>query len=228
MNELPQFNIFDIIVLLYLLSGLYHGLRRGLSGELASVLSTGLAFVGGWKLYQPLGDHLLKVSKLSSPTAHALAFVILIVGGYIVLKIIRLLLRHLMEFSFKGKLERLGGALAGLVRVTVVASAAVLVVGLGPGAYLRNLVIEGEAEPVEGLFLAFHHLVIDAVSWRILAEDLARVSRGEPEPPRATSQLWTSTRSSARRDAISSFCPGVVGALGRGESPLPLGLLGLG
>ena len=142
MNELPQFNIFDIIVLLYLLSGLYQGLRRGLSGELASVLSTGLAFVGGWKLYQPLGDHLLKVSKLSSPTAHALAFVILIVGGYIVLKIIRLLLRHLMEFSFKGKLERLGGALAGLIRVTVVAAAFVLMVGLGPGAFLRSLVIE--------------------------------------------------------------------------------------
>ena len=142
MNELPQFNIFDIIVLLYLLSGLYHGLRRGLSGELASVLSTGLAFVGGWKLYQPLGDHLLKVSKLSSPTAHALAFVILIVGGYIVLKIIRLLLRHLMEFSFKGKLERLGGALSGLIRVTVVAATFVLMVGLGPGAFLRDLVIE--------------------------------------------------------------------------------------
>lgn len=47
-------------------------------------------------------------------------------------------------------------------------------------ARLRNLAIEGVAEPVEGLFLAFHHLVIDAVSWRILAEDLARVSRGEP------------------------------------------------
>ena len=142
MNELPQFNIFDIIVLLYLLFGLYQGLRRGLSGELASVLSTALAFVGGWKLYQPLGDYLMKVSKLSSPSAHALAFVVLIVGGYIVLKIIRLLLRHLMEFSFKGKLERLGGALAGLIRVTVVASAVVLIVGLGPGAYLRNLVIE--------------------------------------------------------------------------------------
>lgn len=47
-------------------------------------------------------------------------------------------------------------------------------------ARLRNLAIKGVAEPVEGLFLAFHHLVIDAVSWRILAEDLARVSRGEP------------------------------------------------
>ncbi|VFB10602.1 non-ribosomal peptide synthetase [Aeromonas salmonicida] len=52
---------------------------------------------------------------------------------------------------------------------------------------LRNLVIEGEAEPVEGLFLAFHHLVIDAVSWRILAEDLARVSRGEPLPAKGSS-----------------------------------------
>ena len=39
----------------------------------------------------------------------------------------------------------------------------------------------------KGLFLAFHHLVIDAVSWRILAEDLARVSRGEPLPAKGSS-----------------------------------------
>ncbi|MFM1715417.1 amonabactin biosynthesis non-ribosomal peptide synthetase AmoG [Aeromonas salmonicida] len=54
-------------------------------------------------------------------------------------------------------------------------------------ARLRNLAIEGEIDPVEGLFLAFHHLVIDAVSWRILAEDLARVSRGEPLPAKGSS-----------------------------------------
>ncbi|MFM5095772.1 amonabactin biosynthesis non-ribosomal peptide synthetase AmoG [Aeromonas rivipollensis] len=54
-------------------------------------------------------------------------------------------------------------------------------------ARLRNLFLEGERETVEGLFLAFHHLVIDAVSWRILAEDLARVSRGEPLPAKGSS-----------------------------------------
>ncbi|MBV7438994.1 amonabactin biosynthesis non-ribosomal peptide synthetase AmoG [Aeromonas sp. sif2416] len=54
-------------------------------------------------------------------------------------------------------------------------------------ARLHNLPIEGEAEPVEGLFLAFHHLVIDAVSWRILAEDLARLARGEPLPAKGSS-----------------------------------------
>jgi amino acid adenylation domain-containing protein/non-ribosomal peptide synthase protein (TIGR01720 family) len=52
-------------------------------------------------------------------------------------------------------------------------------------ARLRNLTVDGET--VEGLFLAFHHLVIDAVSWRILAEDLARVSRGEPLPAKGSS-----------------------------------------
>lgn len=54
-------------------------------------------------------------------------------------------------------------------------------------ARLRHLSLEGECETVEGLFLAFHHLVIDAVSWRILAEDLARVSRGEPLPAKGSS-----------------------------------------
>ncbi|HGY0993595.1 TPA: amonabactin biosynthesis non-ribosomal peptide synthetase AmoG [Aeromonas salmonicida subsp. pectinolytica] len=54
-------------------------------------------------------------------------------------------------------------------------------------ARLRNLAIESEVDPVEGLFLAFHHLVIDAVSWRILAEDLARVSRGEHLPAKGSS-----------------------------------------
>ncbi len=54
-------------------------------------------------------------------------------------------------------------------------------------ARLRNLSLESERETVEGLFLAFHHLVIDAVSWRILAEDLARVSRGEPLPAKGSS-----------------------------------------
>ncbi|MGH1408656.1 MAG: amonabactin biosynthesis non-ribosomal peptide synthetase AmoG [Aeromonas sp.] len=56
-------------------------------------------------------------------------------------------------------------------------------------ARLRNLSLEGArgGETVEGLFLAFHHLVIDAVSWRILAEDLARGSRGEPLPAKGSS-----------------------------------------
>ena len=54
-------------------------------------------------------------------------------------------------------------------------------------ARLRNLTSEADAEPVEGLFIAFHHLVIDAVSWRILAEDLVRLAEGRALPAKGSS-----------------------------------------
>jgi len=40
-------------------------------------------------------------------------------------------------------------------------------------------VIENLPNGQRGLFIAFHHLVIDAVSWRILVEDLQRLARGD-------------------------------------------------
>ncbi|MEG0007020.1 MAG: amino acid adenylation domain-containing protein [Aeromonas sp.] len=54
-------------------------------------------------------------------------------------------------------------------------------------ARLSNLASEADAEPVEGLFIAFHHLVIDAVSWRILAEDLVRLAEGRALPAKGSS-----------------------------------------
>lgn len=47
-------------------------------------------------------------------------------------------------------------------------------------ARIRHLPAQGEQEPQTGLFLAFHHWVIDAVSWRIIADDLRRLSQGLP------------------------------------------------
>jgi amino acid adenylation domain-containing protein len=48
-------------------------------------------------------------------------------------------------------------------------------------------VIENLPSGQRGLFMAFHHLVIDAVSWRILVEDLQRLTRGETLPDKGSS-----------------------------------------
>jgi len=48
-------------------------------------------------------------------------------------------------------------------------------------------VIDGLPNNERGLFIAFHHLVIDAVSWRILIEDLQRLTRGETLPDKTSS-----------------------------------------
>lgn len=48
-------------------------------------------------------------------------------------------------------------------------------------------VIDNLPNGERGLFIAFHHLVIDAVSWRILVEDLQRLTRGEALPAKSSS-----------------------------------------
>ncbi|TWP50722.1 amino acid adenylation domain-containing protein [Lentzea tibetensis] len=49
------------------------------------------------------------------------------------------------------------------------------------GPVLRAVLVDGTR-----LHLTVHHLVMDAVSWRILLEDLETAYRGEPLPPRTT------------------------------------------
>ena len=48
-------------------------------------------------------------------------------------------------------------------------------------------VIENLPNGQRGLFIAFHHLVIDAVSWRTLVEDLQRLARGDALPDKTSS-----------------------------------------
>lgn len=57
----------------------------------------------------------------------------------------------------------------------------------GSSRTLAWAVIENLPSGERGLFIAFHHLVIDAVSWRILIEDLQRLTRGEALPAKSSS-----------------------------------------
>jgi amino acid adenylation domain-containing protein/non-ribosomal peptide synthase protein (TIGR01720 family)/FkbM family methyltransferase len=83
------------------------------------------------------------------------------------------------------EIERLGDATQGMLE-------------LENGPVLRATLLEpGNAQP-QRLLLVAHHLVVDAVSWRVLLEDLEaacdRLTRGEAVelPPKTTSyQRWT-------------------------------------
>ncbi|QUQ65089.1 non-ribosomal peptide synthetase [Kutzneria sp. CA-103260] len=57
---------------------------------------------------------------------------------------------------------------------------------LADGPLLRASMVDGK------LLIEAHHLVVDTVSWRILAEDLCSALRGEPLPAKTTSfQEWS-------------------------------------
>ncbi|MDQ3790575.1 MAG: condensation domain-containing protein, partial [Actinomycetota bacterium] len=56
------------------------------------------------------------------------------------------------------------------------------------------------------LLLVIHHLVVDGVSWRIIAEDVARLAAGEDPVPVATSfRRWAAALSSVDRSAELPF-----------------------
>lgn len=150
MDTSSQFNIIDIAVVVLILFGLVRGLMKGLSGELAGLLSAAAAVAGAWYFYTPLGNFLADKTRLSEPATVAVAFILALVGAYIMMRILRLVLRHVMEFSFKGKIEKIGGMLAGGIRMAVVTAALVLLMGLWPHEYLHRLFAE---ESVFGRFV---------------------------------------------------------------------------
>ena len=137
-----MFNAVDAVAAVLLAVGIFTGMRRGLSGELARLIGAGVSLYAGWFFYQPAGQYLFKVTRLSSQGASALAFVLVIVGAGVLMILLRLVLRHIMEFTFKGPIERVGGALAGLLRSAVVVTAAILVLSLWPHEYLHRVFAE--------------------------------------------------------------------------------------
>jgi len=55
------------------------------------------------------------------------------------------------------------------------------------GRHLAWALIDRLAGDARGLFIAVHHLAIDAVSWRILVDDLRRLAHGEALPAKTSS-----------------------------------------
>jgi uncharacterized membrane protein required for colicin V production len=145
MDNLSHFNVVDLVALILILLGLIRGFMKGLSGELAGLLGAAAAFAGAWYFYTPLGHFLADQTRLSEPAATATAFVLALTGAYLAMRILRIVLRSLMEFSFKGKLEKIGGLLAGGIRMTVVVTALTLLMTLWPHEYLHRLFAEESA-----------------------------------------------------------------------------------
>lgn len=125
---MPAFTTLDIILAGLLLVGLLRGSARGLSGELAGLIGIAVAGFAGWHLYAPLGKYLDDTTRMSALQADTVAFLIIIVGALIVLWAVSMVLKHIMEFAFKGALERFGGALIGFTRYAVILAVILLVV----------------------------------------------------------------------------------------------------
>ncbi|GAA4974011.1 amino acid adenylation domain-containing protein [Pseudonocardia tropica] len=94
-----------------------------------------------------------------------------------------------------------GESLDGRATAEVAAETALL--DPGAGAVLRAVVLRGyTGDTADAVALVAHHLVVDGVSWRIIAADLATAAAGRALPAPSTSfRRWAGLLAAARADA---------------------------
>ncbi|HEY8207242.1 MAG TPA: MupA/Atu3671 family FMN-dependent luciferase-like monooxygenase [Myxococcaceae bacterium] len=94
---------------------------------------------------------------------------------------------------------------------------------LSNGPLVRCALLRPGAGPPERLLLVIHHLLVDAISWRVLLEDLALAYRGVALPPKTTSFLaWArGLEERARSEATRGELPHWLEQAWAKVAPLP-------
>jgi uncharacterized membrane protein required for colicin V production len=141
--EFGPAQIVDLAALALVIIGILGGARRGLSGELARVIAIAASVYAAWYLSGPATEWLsARQPEWTQQKSLGVAFTALILAALIVSWLLRAALRSVMTFAFKGRLERIGGAVCGLLRGCIFAAVILLLLSLVPHEGLRYAVTE--------------------------------------------------------------------------------------
>lgn len=175
MFESVQLTIIDYVALAFLAYGLIRGLIRGLAGELARLAGVALAVLAGWHLYEPIGNKISEFTRLTGQDSYLAGFVLTAGAVALIMLLARWSMKQLMELAFNPVLNRVGGALAGLLRASLLLSALFIGMSLCRVDYLRTKFTE---ESVVGSTIKQHVMPV----YESLTEDKPEL-RFEVEPP---------------------------------------------
>jgi uncharacterized membrane protein required for colicin V production len=130
-------NVLDIIALILVALGTFQGFRRGLSGELAGLVSVVIAFLIGITFYVPFGVWFAEHTRLDEESARVVAFVVTVLVAGALLVLLRLVLSLVMKVVVEKKVDKVGGCIAGFVRSLVLVLTVFLIMNLCPHEYLN-------------------------------------------------------------------------------------------
>jgi len=138
MDTFPDFNYVDFAALALIGVGCIQGYFRGLSGELARLIGTVLAFMAGISLYKPVGEWILDNSRLEDQAAHAVAFIATILLCVVIMILLRLIVKKLIKVVFAEKFDKTVGIILGMLRMSVVVCIIFIGMNMIPHEYLNR------------------------------------------------------------------------------------------
>lgn len=119
-------NPFDIVICVVLAYCLIRGIFRGLVKEVSSLVGVLIGFWAAYTYYgmlaRPLGQW------ISNPSYRfILSFILIFTAVFIVISLLGVIMRYLLSIVFLGSVDRIFGALFGLLKGVLIASVLLLV-----------------------------------------------------------------------------------------------------
>jgi uncharacterized membrane protein required for colicin V production len=121
--------------------GCVAGIFRGLSHELAVLLSYAVAVAVTRVAYEPVADWLGRMVELSPSTLRLVSVLVLLAVVAVVMWGVVKVFGGIMSFAFKGAIERVGGALAGTFRWGLLAVLLMHILSLVPWAPMQRAIL---------------------------------------------------------------------------------------
>ena len=137
MEHLPV-NAVDIGALLVICLSTLRGFHRGLSGELAQLISVTVALILGLYARDPFASWLLANTHLASRSAHALAFALVVTGVIIAAILLGFVFSRIMKIVFEESVDKPGGGFAGFVSGILIVALVFMIVTMWPNEYLNR------------------------------------------------------------------------------------------
>ena len=119
MQDLPPLGIIDIVALVVILLGTLRGLRCGLSGEIARLVSVLTGIVLGLCFYERIAAWTIENTRLTGGPALMLASAFTVAAAMLVMVLLGTAVTRVIRFIVRRDFDRWAGAVAGFLGTTI-------------------------------------------------------------------------------------------------------------
>lgn len=137
-----EFSWIDVLIVLITIFFAIRGYKRGLSGEILSIITLFLSFLLAYHYFSFVAARLERSIGLVPVIANIFGYIIVFVSVYIVCSAISFLIKKIMQWSFVAGLDKAGGVLFGVVRSICLVSVVLVLLGMLHMPSLSNRIAE--------------------------------------------------------------------------------------